>query len=522
MTDIDGTEDRLGRRIWKRAFAPLHRLGTPPVRRAAAILVAVIAGGWLGLLLGGNLTSTVGPVEAQFSVRPALTGDMSVDVSPLGSVSFDTHDGPLRVEASVEQIRAEAAQRIVERPQSLTGLGHRVVEDLRSALVRLAVQASLSAVLGASLTALVLFRRWRWVGAAALGSAGFLLAASLTGYFTFNRQAIEEPRYTGLLVSAPSVVGNVETLAENFSRYRAELASLVTSLSEVYTVTSNLTSYEPDPSTTRVLHVSDLHLNPASWSIMHSVVEQFNIDVIIDTGDIVDTGSTAENEYVEDISDFDIPYVYVRGNHDTAETAQAVAENPNAVVLDGAMREVAGLRIFGAGDPRVGPDQGLRREAANQAARDAGLAYAQRLRDAAPPDLAAFHDPLVARGLDGTVPLALAGHTHERSTEVLQQGTRLMVQGSTGGAGLRALQEQQEPTPLNLSVLYIDNESGRMQAWDAITVGGLGLSSAQIARNVVDEPDREISPPSPSPAPTRTPTLPPTRTYPATPTTDSE
>lgn len=505
----------------KQVFAPLRRLCTPRVRRAVAILVAIVAGGWLGLILGGNVTSTVGPVEAQFSVRPAFIGDMTVDVSPLGSVSFDTHDGPLRVEASVEQVRAEAARRIVENPQSLTGLGHRVVEDLRAALIRLAFQASISAVLGASLAALVLFRRWRWVGASALGSAIFLLVTSLTGYFTFNRQAIEEPQYTGLLVSAPSVVGNVETLAENFSRYRAELATLVTSLSEVYTVTSNLTSYEPDPSTTRVLHVSDLHLNPAAWSIMHSVTEQFNINVIVDTGDIVDTGSTAENEYIDEISTFDIPYVYARGNHDTAETRQAVAEQPNAVVLNGTIQEVAGLRFFGASDPRVGPDQMLHRREANQAARETGLAYADRLRDATPPaDIAAFHDPLVAQGLDGTVPLALAGHRHERSMEVLPNDTRLMVQGSTGGAGLRALNDE-EPTPLNLSVLYIDTQSGRLQAWDAITVGGLGLSSAQITRHVADDPDREITPPSPSPSPTSTPTLPPTRTYPAATPTDT-
>lgn len=509
--------------MWKRVFAPLRPLGAPAVRRVVAVIVAVLAGGWLGLILGGNVTSAVGPVEAQFSVRPSLAGDMTVDVSPLGSVSFDTHDGPLRVEASIEEIRSEAAQRIVERPQSLTGLGHRVVEDLRAGLIWLAIKASLSAVLGASLVTLIVFRRWRWVGASALGSAAFLLAASLTGYFTFNRQAIEEPQYTGLLVSAPSVVGNVETLAENFSRYRAELAGLVRNLSEVYTVTSNLTSYEPDPSTIRVLHVSDLHLNPAAWSIMHSVTEQFNINVIVDTGDIVDTGSAAENEYVEEISDFDIPYVYVRGNHDTAETQQAVAEQSNAVVLEGNSQEVAGLRIFGAGDPRVGPDQMLRRQEANRAAQQAGLAYADRLRGATPsPDLAAFHDPLVAKGLDGTVPLTLAGHQHERSTEVLQGGTRLMVQGSTGGAGLRTLNDDdQGPTPLNLSVLYIDAESGRLQAWDAITVGGLGLSSAQITRQVVDNPDREISPPSPSPSPTLTPTPPPTRTYPAATPTDT-
>ena len=50
------------------------------------------------------------------------------------------------------------------------------------------------------------------------------------------------------------------------------------------------------------------------------------------------------------------------------------------------------------------------------------------------------HDPKQAAPLDGVVPLVLAGHTHERKVSELDDGTRLMVEGSTGGAGLRGLQ----------------------------------------------------------------------------------
>jgi hypothetical protein len=87
----------------------------------------------------------------------------------------------------------------------------------------------------------------------------------------------------------------------------------------------------------------------------------------------------------------------------------------------------------------------------------------------------------------------LAGHTHRPSAETTD-GTTLLVQGSTGGAGLRAL-EGDEPTDITLSVLYLDRTTGLLQAYDAITVGGLGLNDARISRRVVGTE----SEPQPSP-----------------------
>lgn len=503
----------------KLTLAPLRAFGaslargaaTPLVQRAAAVVVAMLVGGWLGLLLGGNVTTSVGPVEAQLSLRPGPSGDTVVHLSPLGSVTFDTHDGPLRIEAAVERIRPEAAQRIVAHPRSLRGLGDVLVTDLRSAMTWLVVKSALSAVLGAGLFALIVYRRrWWLVGSSAVATFVLLAAAGLTGYATFNPQSIEEPRYTGLLVSAPRVVGSVQDLARNFSQYRQQLAKLVTNVSQVYAVTRNLESYEPDPSTVRVLHISDLHLNPAAWNVVHSVAEQFRVNVIVDSGDIVDNGTEAEDSYVDEISTFDVPYIFVRGNHDSQSTAEAVADQQGAVVLDGTAENVAGLRFFGARDPRFTPDPATRENPQTPSLQAAGLQLAEQLRDLDPPaDIAVVHDPQEAAMLDGTVPLVLSGHAHQRSTRILQHGTRLMVEGSTGGAGIRALDTGQ-PTSMQLSVLYIDRETKRLQAWDGISVGGLGLSTAQITRHVVQNPDREIEPPaSPSPTPSANPRGPP-------------
>jgi hypothetical protein len=44
------------------------------------------------------------------------------------------------------------------------------------------------------------------------------------------------------------------------------------------------------------------------------------------------------------------------------------------------------------------------------------------------------------------------------------------------------------------SVLYFDRETKRLQAWDDITLGGLGEQSVYIQRHVEPEPSRMISP----------------------------
>ena len=63
-------------------------------------------------------------------------------------------------------------------------------------------------------------------------------------------------------------------------------------------------------------------------------------------------------------------------------------------------------------------------------------------------------------------------------------GTRLMVEGSTGGAGLRGLQGE-KPTPLTCTVLYLSPDTGELRAYDEITLGGLGETEVTIQRTVV-------------------------------------
>ena len=346
--------------------------------------------------------------------------------------------------------------------------------------------ACVSAVFGAAVITLLAWRmRWRALLEAGLAAATLLGGAA---WLTLDEGSIAEPRFEGLLVSAPAVVGTARSVVSDFAQYEAELAKIVTNVSELYQAASTLPTFSPDDSTIRVLHVSDLHLNPSAWGVMHSVVRQYSIDVVVDTGDFTDRGLALEGQqYARQIPTLGVPYVWIRGNHDSAAVQAAVAAQPNAVVLDDGSSRGRRLRFVGTGDPRVHANRTEGRRDEQLLDREAEALVRAVRRQEPPPDIALVHDPTLAPSLVGLVPLILAGHVHERSVEQLESGTELMVQGSTGGAGLRGL-EGEEPKELQMSVLYLDRSSRRLEAWDELTLGGIGLTSAEIVRRIAPEP----------------------------------
>ncbi|MFF8533775.1 metallophosphoesterase [Streptomyces sp. NPDC015532] len=479
----------LARRRPGRRKGPVPELAARqnPYARALGLLCVVLLGAWLGLLVVGNVRVPVGPMNTTMTLRPSLTGGTKINIAPLGALELRSHQAPLRLDVDVDQLDPERSQALVDHPERLSGLQDEVAQDVEHGALDLAVRSCIAVVAGATALGLAVYRRPRRALAAG-GLALALLAASGTSAFaTWNPESVLEPKYSGLLSSAPSLVGDARSIVSEFDVYQEELARLVTNVTKLYDVTSTLPVYQPDPTTIRVLHVSDIHLNPASWKIIASLVEQYAIDVIVDSGDTMDHGSAAENGFLDPIPDLGAPYVWVRGNHDSRETQRYLEGLKNVHVLDdGRAATVAGLRFAGIGDPQFTPDRSAAR-GGDAAEGLAGARLASALRDqraaGTPVDIAVAHEPSAARVTDGEVPLVLAGHVHHEETEVMKYGTRLRVEGSTGGSGLRAV-EGRYPDPIEASVLYFGRDTRRLQAWDEIKLGGLGLTTAEISRHL--------------------------------------
>ncbi|MEU9973601.1 metallophosphoesterase [Streptomyces sp. NPDC051014] len=463
----------------------------PPVWiRILGLTAVVLAGAWLGLLVVGNVRAQVGPMDTTMTLRPSLHGGTKINVSPLGALSLDTHTAPVRLDVNVDQLDPVRSQALVDHPERLSGLQDEVARDVERGTLDVAVRSCVAVVCGATALGLAVYRRPRRALTAGGLALALLAASGVSAYATWNPKSVLEPKFSGLLSSAPALVGNARSIVTEFDVYQKELARLVTNVTKLYDATSTLPAYAPDPTTLRVLHVSDIHLNPASWKIIASLVAEYKVDVIVDSGDTMDHGTAAENAFLDPVADLGVPYVWVRGNHDSKITQRYLSRMRNAHVLDdGRAETIAGMRFAGIGDPQFTPDRSAAPggDAAEEQAGDR-LATALREQRAAgtPVDVAIAHEPTAARMTDGEVPLVLAGHLHHEQNEVLAHGTRLRVEGSTGGSGLRAV-EGRYPDPIEASVLYIDRDTRRLQAWDEIRLGGLGETTAEVSRHLTTD-----------------------------------
>ncbi|MGH9233315.1 MAG: metallophosphoesterase family protein, partial [Acidimicrobiales bacterium] len=507
-----------------------HRHRGPGLRRA----LFALAGAALAVALFGRVPAKVGPFETTMSARPSLNGHTVVQLAPLGTIDLDTHDWPLAIQLRVDQIDVADAERIARNPAAIDRLGDQAADEVRSALMGLVVRCTLVALAGGVAGALAARLSWRSVGVGAAVAGLLVLALGAGAAATFDERAVSEPRYTGLLTRAPTAVGDIEAVIDRFGEYRTQLSELVDNMATLYLAGAELPTFQPDGELIRVLHVSDIHLNPQAFDMIERLTEQFGVDVVADTGDLTDWGTSPEARLVDRIGDLDVPYVYVRGNHDSRAVQAAVADQPNAVVLDGEAATVAGLRFWGVGDPRYTPDKSDQGDGTEQ---ERALAFApeaaEQLAGHEPPDVdvAMVHDQRVAVDLGGAVPLVLAGHTHNADedrivppddgtdaddsaddsgtdttddtdttggdgVDAAESGaaegedepaeTLLLVEGSTGGAGLRGLQGE-EPEPLAASILYFDPETRELVAYDRITVAWLQDAGATIERHIIGD-----------------------------------
>ena len=447
-------------------------------------IVVALTGALIAVLLFGRVSAPIGPFDATVAFRP-FGGGAQVAVPPLGALKVDVYSGPLRLDIGLQRVDQQRAKALASDPVRLSGVVDQVTHDLRGAVLRLAWTTTAVALGGAALTSLVVFRRRR-EPVLALGITAAVLAGTAgLGAATWRPEALSQPTYTGLLVNANSLIGSAQDIVARFDAYRASLEKLVANVGTLYSALSALPAPGAKDSVA-LLHVSDLHLNPAGFDLMRQVADQFRVDAVLDTGDITDWGSEPENRLITSVGRLGIPYIYIRGNHDSATTGALIASQPNATVLDDSAVTVAGIEIVGAPDPLFTPDKSTGDDdAGDELLTQSG----QRLADFTAtlpekPAIAMVHDPKQAVPLDGVTPLVLAGHTHQRKVDVLPDGTRLMVEGSTGGAGLRGLQGKY-PQPLTCTVLYLDPATGALRAYDEITLGGLGETEVQIQRTVV-------------------------------------
>jgi predicted phosphodiesterase len=439
---------------------------------------------------------TVGPARVRLEAGPAVVGSSRLAAPPFGSVSARTHQGPLAFRATIDDVDVRRLGRLLDGSPGPAGPGGPRIAELEATLGPLEDQARRAATvfvariavlgLAGGLAGIVLFRRRTRRRLLRCGLGGLLATVLLLGpaLATYDLTAFREPRYDGALEYAPALIGDVRTGLDRLRTLREEMVRIGRNLDRAYAALANPVELDGN-GTVRVLHVSDMHLNPAGFDLAERLADQFDVAAVVDTGDMGTWGLPREPQVAANIGRFEVPYLFVKGNHDDADMVEAVAANDNARVLDATGAEVAGIRFFGVADPTFTPGRGYQVEEFEQLKVERSVAVADAVeRQALRPDVLMVHDGRLATYARGHVATVLEGHLHRFGTEVVN-GTRTLMTGTTGAGGPDNFRAE-DPPPADAQVLYFDPETRRPVAVDRITVRLPG-SSFSVERILLPE-----------------------------------
>jgi predicted phosphodiesterase len=398
--------------------------------------------------------------------RPG-TPRSEIQLPPLGRILAASHLAPLHLTASLRSIDPEEAAAAVG-PTGLQAVAEDVRREAPRAVRAHAARSGLVALLGAAGAGVLVYRRrWRDV-ARATGSGAIVAVILVSGtYLTFRPEAFLEATYTGSLSTARDLLGPVEDAGARFAGFRAELERFVGATVRAY----GLVSQEaPSPDAVEILHISDIHSSPLGMDFAQDLASEFDVDLVIDTGDITTFGTAPERLILDRIEGFGVPYVFVRGNHDPYSVGARVEALPNGVTLENEAVTVEGITFFGAPHPLFTPGgemeehEGVAAEIAG-----AGESLAARIGEQDPPaDVLLVHDGRMAEASAGQVPLVLSGHFHDFAEEI-RDGTLYLENGTTGGGGLD-LFVGDTPVPLTAQILYVAGSPPRIEAYDRIVL----------------------------------------------------
>ena len=483
------------------------------VPRSAALALAVLVPALTWGVTTAQAQASLGPHEARYEVT--VDHLVTIDLGPLGTLVVDsplplTFGARVVVQGIPDEVTAvdpaatlEALGADLQGYAQFFGSPQQTLDDAVDGIVADAVRRSLLAALALGLgvaavrAALGPRRRvelaerlaQRRVLVGVTGTAVILVVTltssgpagepdegTRTASAVFDGTPLEGARMTGRLAGVIDTYGGyvVDAYRSNEDFYDGVVSSLDTAWAERAVADEALAARrdehvgDEEPAAAAsvepvvLLVVSDLHCNVGMARVIGAVARLADVDVVLNAGDTTVNGTGVEGYCVTAFVDAagGATTVVADGNHDSSETS-AQQGQAGAVVLDGAVVEVHGLRILGDADPNATRIGAGTRSVGEESLLEAG----SRLADvscAQDVDLLLVHTPAMGtESLErGCAPVQISGHLHRRfGPQSLGGGVRY-ISASTAGATL----DQPTVGPLQgiaeLTVLRADPATG--------------------------------------------------------------
>lgn len=300
----------------------------------------------------------------------------------------------------------------------------------------LVIKTVILSIIGATFTALFFkLKKKDFIFCIVISSLLIIAVLSLV-YISYDIKAFDKPEYFGTLKAAPWLIGIWNKGLSQINELGQQLKDMSDGILAVFSKMDNIISTEK--SMARVLHVSDIHNNPAAFDFMEQIIKNFNVDFVIDTGDITDYGTFLEDMVIKKLSQLPVDYVFVAGNHDSPKTLELLETIDNVTILNGEITTIKGISILGFSDPgSAAADIDSTSETdimkLNLKIREKLYSLNQM------PDILAVHNPKSTESISGLVPIILNGHVHKASLK--EENNSLTINaGTTGAAGIRGIQ----------------------------------------------------------------------------------
>ena len=446
------------------------------------------------MFLFGQSAFTVAGTTIEADLFPSKQGITRITIPPFGQIKAKTHLVPVGISILVKRVTMSQVRRLASSDVSQEEIMAEAEDELGRAGRRYAVNLLILAILGGLSASLILpGRNWKRAVAAMLIGATALILPGLVIVKTYDMKAWRQPKFTGMLAAAPWLLGTLEDKMNDLDAFRVEMRSLAGNLYKFYAKVSSWEPIKLGNGTLKVLHVSDIHNNPAALDLIARVVRDFHVDLIIDTGDLTDLGTPMEADLFGRVSELEVPYVFIPGNHDSKPVLATLRAQKNVTIIDGNMVEIEGLKIFGLAEPAASkfsaePAAGRESDRFNRKVSSSYEALDEK------PDIVAIHSIKYAQELVGQVPLILTGHTHKPSLKEVK-GTVIDDVGTTGAAGIRSLKVK-EGLPYSLKLLHFNEKSKKLMAVDSLELSGVSRDFI-LERRLVDG-DKQLKNPSSS------------------------
>jgi len=413
-------------------------------------------------------------VEFIINLKLSWRGLTSLALPPLGVLKTATHKAPVQINIILQNINLDFIKSILDSALDRKDLILLFQKQLHNTLYILAVKTALLGFLGGAFGGIVFRLKNKEI--IQCGVAGLLIAIFLLSsvFLTFNMDAFNTPEYFGTLKAAPWIIGLLNKGISQINELGKQLQNMSDNISTVFSQMDSIDPIEGNNEIIRVLHVTDIHNNPAAYDFMEQVVKNFKVGFIIDTGDITDYGTALEDMIIKNLEKLPVKYVFISGNHDSQSVINMLKDIKNVIVLNNKMINIDGINILGFSDPAsmtgdIEPPDEMKIMEQNMRINEwFDISHSE-------PDILAVHNPKITENLIGRDPVILNGHTHKLN--IFESKWSVVINaGSTGAAGIRGFQTDSD-VPYSAVVLYFEkpqnNQKARLIASDVIKISNL-------------------------------------------------